>query len=78
MGGGERPSGLASYWKLAIALAVSLALMFVLSMSMVRSLDHFYLNLLVVMWGMFRRKRLNFVLLAAFATLFVGRARAWA
>jgi len=34
-----------NYAKLAIALAVSLLLMFVLTMSMVRTLDHFYLNL---------------------------------
>ena len=34
-----------SYARLGIALAVSLALMFVLTMSMIRTLDHFYLNL---------------------------------
>jgi hypothetical protein len=34
-----------SYLKLGIALAVSLILMFVLTMSMVRTIDHFYLNL---------------------------------
>ena len=33
------------YWKFAIILLVSLALMWVLSMSMVRSIDHFYFNL---------------------------------
>lgn len=77
-----------SYLKLGIALAVSLVLMFVLTMSMVRTIDHFYFNLsnfymalimvapmgivmLVVMWGMFRDKRLNYVLLAGFTALFV-------
>lgn len=34
-----------NYAKLGIALAVSLVLMFVLTMSMIRTLDHFYLNL---------------------------------
>ncbi|TQJ33676.1 DUF305 domain-containing protein [Arthrobacter sp. SLBN-122] len=33
------------YWKFAIILLVSLALMWVLSMSMVRSIEHFYFNL---------------------------------
>lgn len=64
-------------------------LMFVLTMSMVRTIDHFYFNLsnfymalimvapmglvmLVVMWGMFRDTRLNFVLLAGFTALFVA------
>lgn len=77
------------YAKLAIALVISLVLMFVLSMSMVRSLDHYNLNLsnfwmalvmvapmgivmLLVMWGMFPDRRLNFILLAGFAALFVG------
>ena len=32
------------YAKLAASLAISLALMFLLSMSMVRTLDHYYLN----------------------------------
>lgn len=78
-----------SYLKLGIALAISLMLMFVLTMSMVRTIDHFYFNLsnfymalimvapmglvmLVVMWGMFKDKRLNFVLLAGFTALFVA------
>lgn len=78
-----------SYLKLGIALAISLMLMVVLTMSMVRTIDHFYFNLsnfymalimvapmgvvmLVVMWGMFRDKRLNFVLLAGFTALFVA------
>ena len=77
------------YAKLAISLVISLVLMFVLSMSMVRSLDHFNLNLsnfwmalvmvapmgivmLLVMWGMFPNRRLNFILLAGFGALFVG------
>jgi cation transport ATPase len=34
-----------NYAKLGIALAVSLVLMFVLTMSMIRTIDHFYLNL---------------------------------
>lgn len=34
-----------SYLKLGIALAISLVLMFVLTMSMVRTIDHFYFNL---------------------------------
>ena len=34
-----------SYAKLGIALGVSLVLMFVLTMSMIRTIDHFYLNL---------------------------------
>jgi hypothetical protein len=34
-----------NYAKLGIALAVSLVLMFVLTMSMIRTLDHFHLNL---------------------------------
>ena len=34
-----------SYVKLAVALVVSLALMFLLSMSMVRAFDHYYLNM---------------------------------
>jgi cation transport ATPase len=34
-----------NYAKLGIALAVSLLLMFVLSMSMIRTIDHFHLNL---------------------------------
>ncbi len=42
---GNRERKLDSYTKLAIALTLSLILMFVLSMSMVRTLDHFYLNL---------------------------------
>lgn len=41
----SRKGGPDSYTKLAIALGLSLILMFVLSMSMVRTLDHFYLNL---------------------------------
>ena len=78
-----------SYLKLGIALAISLVLMFVLTMSMVRTIDHFYFNLsnfymalimvapmgvvmLVVMWGMFKDKRLNFVLLAGFTALFIA------
>jgi hypothetical protein len=78
-----------SYLKLGIALAISLVLMFVLTMSMVRTIDHFYLNLsnfymalimvapmgvvmLVVMWGMFKDKRLNYLLLAGFTALFVA------
>ena len=32
------------YLKLAVSLALSLVTMFLLSMSMIRSLDHFYLN----------------------------------
>lgn len=78
-----------SYLKLGIALAISLVLMFVLTMSMVRTIDHFYFNLsnfymalimvapmgvvmLVVMWGMFKDKRLNYLLLAGFTALFVA------
>jgi len=34
-----------SYAKLGIALGVSLVLMFLLTMSMIRTIDHFYLNL---------------------------------
>jgi cation transport ATPase len=34
-----------NYAKLGISLAVGLALMFVLTMSMIRTIDHFYLNL---------------------------------
>lgn len=34
-----------SYARLGVALALSLVLMFLLTMSMVRTLDHFYLNL---------------------------------
>lgn len=33
-----------SYTKLAIALAISYVVMFLLTMSMIRQLDHFYLN----------------------------------
>ncbi|HEX2883523.1 MAG TPA: DUF305 domain-containing protein [Candidatus Limnocylindria bacterium] len=78
-----------SYLKLGISLAISLVLMFVLTMSMVRTINHFYFNLsnlymalimvapmgvvmLVVMWGMFKDKRLNVVLLAGFTALFVA------
>ena len=34
-----------SYGKLALALAISLVVMFLLTMSMIRTSDHFYLNL---------------------------------
>ena len=78
-----------AYAKLGVALAISLVLMFLLSMSMVRTIDHFQLNLsnfymalvmvapmgivmLVVMWGMFKDRRLNAALLAGFALLFVA------
>ena len=74
------------YIRFGLTLLVSLGLMFVLSMSMVRTIDHFYLNLsnfymalimvgamgivmLVAMWGMFADKRLNVVLLGAFAAV---------
>jgi uncharacterized protein (DUF305 family) len=76
------------YARLGIALAISLVLMFLLTMSMVRTLDHYHLNLssfwmalvmvapmglvmLLVMWGMYGNRRLNLVLLAGFAGLFV-------
>jgi hypothetical protein len=78
-----------SYIKLGISLGFSLILMFVLTMSMVRSIDHFHVNLsnfymalimvapmgivmLVVMWGMFKNKRLNWLLLIGFTILFVA------
>jgi hypothetical protein len=78
-----------SYARLGLALGVSLALMFVLTMSMVRTVDHFHLNLsnfymalimvapmgvvmLVVMWGMFKDRRLNIVLIAGFVIAFIG------
>jgi Domain of unknown function (DUF305) len=78
-----------SYIKLGISLGFSLILMFVLTMSMVRSIDHFHVNLsnfymalimvapmgivmLVVMWGMFKNKRLNWLLLVGFTILFVA------
>lgn len=77
------------YVKLGISLAVSLVVMFVLSMSMVRTIEHFQINpsnfymalimvaamgvvMLIVMWAMFKDKRLNYVLLAGFVTLFVA------
>ncbi len=80
------------YLRFGITLGVSLLLMFLLTMSMIRTIDHFYLNLsnfymalvmvapmgivmMVVMWGMFKNKRLNAILLAAFTILFFG---AWA
>jgi len=78
-----------SYARLGIALAISLVLMFLLTMSMVDVWDHFMLNesnfymvvimvapmgivMLLVMWGMFPNRTLNFALLGAFAVLFVG------
>ncbi len=85
----EVPMGMYNaYGKLGLALLISLGLMFLLSMSMVRTIDHFQLNLsnlymalimvapmgvvmLLVMWGMFKDRRLNVALLAAFAVLFV-------
>jgi uncharacterized protein (DUF305 family) len=77
------------YARFGITLVVSLLLMFLLSMSMVRTLDHFILNLsnfwmalvmvaamgavmLVAMWGMFRDRRANVILLAGFGVLFAG------
>ena len=77
------------YARFGLTLAVSLVLMFVLSMSMIRTIDHFQVNLsnfymalimvapmgavmMVAMWGMFANKRLNSVLLASFAALFVA------
>lgn len=77
------------YARLALALGLSLLLMFLLSMSMVRTLDHYYLNLsnfwmavvmvapmglvmVLVMWGMFPDRRINGLLLAGFAGLFVA------
>ena len=69
-----------SYARLGIALAISLVLMFLLTMSMVDVWDHFMLNesnfymavimvapmgivMLLVMWGMFPNRTLNFALL---------------
>ena len=77
------------YLKLGISLTVSLVLMFVLTMSMIDTVDHFHLNLsnadmalimvapmgivmLVVMWDMFKDRQLNYLLLGAFAVLFVA------
>jgi xanthine/uracil/vitamin C permease (AzgA family) len=78
-----------SYARLGLALGVSLLLMFLLTMSMVRSLDHYHLNLsnfymalimvapmglvmLVVMWGMFKDRRLNAALIVGFVLAFIG------
>ena len=77
------------YVKLGISLAVSLVLMFVLTMSLIDTVEHFHLNLsnlymamimvapmgivmLVVMWGMFKDRQLNYLLLGGFAVLFVA------
>ncbi|ASN53434.1 MULTISPECIES: DUF305 domain-containing protein [Sinomonas] len=76
-----------NYWKLALTLAVSFVIMLLLTYSMIRTWDHFYLNLanaymalmmvapmgilmLAVMWGMFKDKRLNIILMAVLAVLF--------
>jgi uncharacterized protein (DUF305 family) len=77
-----------SYGKLAITLAISFIVMFLLTYSMIRSWDHFHLNLantymalmmvapmgilmIAVMWSMFKDKRLNIILTAALAAVFM-------
>ena len=77
------------YLRLMAALGISLVLMFLLTMSLIFTIDHFHINLsnfymalmmvapmgvvmVLVMWGMFKDRRLNVVLLVAFVAMFAA------
>jgi hypothetical protein len=77
------------YLRFGLTLTVSLALMWLISQSMIEQLSHFhptlanfYITLLMVssmgivmllaMWHMYGNRRLNLVLLGAFAAVFIG------
>ncbi|MGN7200788.1 DUF305 domain-containing protein [Arthrobacter sp. SAFR-044] len=61
------------YWKFAIILLVSVALMWVLSMSMVRSIDHFYFNLSNFWMALLMVSAMAMVMLVGMWSMFKNR-----
>lgn len=58
------------YVKFGITMAVSLVLMFLLSMSMVRTFDHFYLNLSNFYMALIMVAAMGIVMLVAMSSMF--------